>query len=228
MKRNFAWIGALFWTLVVAFSLACSNSNGAHESAPQSMMAAGRLPASAPTPDRKIIRSADMAVEVEDLAAAASDAETIVANRGGLLESAHESADESTRLVFRVPVEKLDEVLAELRSLGDVERSSVSSRDVTEQHADLAVRLANSRKLRERLQALLEHAKTVKEILAVEKELARVQTEVERLQGQLDRIDSQIAMSSVSLTLRHGRILGPLGYVGYGIYWVVAKLFVIR
>jgi hypothetical protein len=219
---------------LVALALAallsgCAGSQTANESAPHMMQAGGRAAAVAPAQtERKIIRRADLIVEVEDLEAAAEQAEQTVANRGGLLESAHEIADSSTRLVFRVPADSLEAVLDELRALGTVERSSVSSRDVSEQHADLAVRLDNSRKLRDRLKTLLERANTVKEILAVEKELARVQTDVERLQGQLERLDSQVAMSNLSLTLKRKRILGPLGYLGYGIYWVIGKLFVIR
>jgi hypothetical protein len=177
--------------------------------------------------DRQIIRSADLSLEVDDVSAGRTAAEVAVTAHGGFVESVYESRD-SLRLQLRVPADRLDAFLAQLSGLGKVTEASVYSMDVTEQHADLEVRLANSRKLRDRLQQLLEKATTVEEMLSVEKELARVQSEVERLQGQLDRLNGQVSMSAVSLTLKPTRILGPLGYVGYGIWWVVEKLFVIR
>jgi chromosome segregation ATPase len=177
--------------------------------------------------DRQIIRSADLALRVSGLDAARDDAEAAVQARSGYLESAYQT-ESSLTLRLRVPADQLDTLLADLKGLGTVERETVSARDVTEEHADLRVRLANKVELRERLIKLLDKATTVKELLTVEKELARVQTEVESLQGRLDRLNAQVAMSGVSLTLRPKRVLGPLGYVGYGLYWLGEKLFVIR
>lgn len=189
---------------------------------------AAAAPPGGPRTDRQIIRTADLRVEVDDLEQAGERAAAAVASRDGFLESSYEAGEESLRLQFRVPAAALDGLLADLETLGRVKHASVSSYDVTEQHADLKVRLANDVKLRDRLRQLLERASTVEEILAVEKELARVQTEVEALQGQLERLESQVSLSSVTLTLERKHILGPLGYLGYGIYWVVEKLFVIR
>lgn len=180
-----------------------------------------------PPTDRQIIRTADLAVEVGDVAEARVAAERALTGRGGWLESVHET-EHALQLQMRVPADDLDAFLADLGGLGTLTRASVSSRDVTEEHADLRVRLANSLKLRDRLRELLDRATTVEQMLAVEKELARVQSEVESLQGRLDRLEGQVAMSSVSLTLEPRRILGPLGYLGWGLWWAIEKLFVIR
>jgi len=82
--------------------------------------------------------------------------------------------------------------------------------------------------LRTRLRELMEMAKTVDEMLRVERELARVQTELDMYQGMLTRMGNQIAFSDVDLTLREGRIYGPVGAVFYGLGWGIGKLFVIR
>ena len=223
------FVVGLLGLALIAFASACSTREGAQEGglgAARGMMAQAEMAPGAPA-DRQIIRSADLEIEVADVEAGRSAAETAVAGRGGHVQSVRETK-ESLYLQLRVPVDQLDAFLADLSGLGEVTRSSVSSTDVTEQHADLTVRLANARKLRDRLQQLLDKATTVEEMLAVEKELSRVQSQVESLQGRLDRLDGQISMSSVGLTLKPGRILGPLGYVGYGIWWVIEKLFVIR
>ena len=48
------------------------------------------------------------------------------------------------------------------------------------------------------------------------------------MQARLDRMKSQVELSALTVTLERGRILGPLGYVGYGLWWAFSKLFVIR
>lgn len=95
-------------------------------------------------------------------------------------------------------------------------------------NADLTTRLTNNRALRDRLKLLLDRAKDVEDVLAIEKELTRIQSEVETMQATLDRLDSQIALSELSVTLQRRQILGPLGYVSYGLWWTISKLFVIR
>jgi hypothetical protein len=219
--------------LLVSPLLACTNAGGGGEPGVMSAGGArGRIAQAEAAPigppgDRQIVRTADVGLEVGDVDAARKSAEAAVAARKGWVESVYESED-SLRLQLRVPAPQLDDFLAELSGLGKVERVSITTYDVTEEHADLGVRLANALKLRDRLQQLLDKATTVEEMLAVEKELARVQSQVESLQGRLDRLESQVSMSTVTLTLEPARILGPLGYIGYGIYWVIEKLFVIR
>ena len=65
-------------------------------------------------------------------------------------------------------------------------------------------------------------------MLAIEKELNRLQSEIETMQAQVDRLESQVKSSTLSIHLRRERILGPLGYLGYGLWWTLSKLFVIR
>ncbi len=227
-KFTTVWFALLAALLATACATACSTEGARQETGALGRVRAQSAMLEAPAEtDRQIIRSAHLTLEVDNLDAARAAAEQDLVARQGYVEAIHES-EQSLTLQFRVPADELDDFLAKLHGLGKVKSASVNSQDVTEQHADLEVRLANNRKLRDRLQQLLDKATTVEEMLAVEKELARVQSEVESLQGRLDRLDSQIALSSVSLTLERGRILGPLGWLGYGIYWAIEKLFIIR
>ena len=177
--------------------------------------------------DRKVIRSGDLSLTVNDPADALVEAQEIVTAAGGFLEWSN-VAEASVSLRSRVPADKLDSTLDAIAALGSVDSRSVSASDVTAQHADLTTRLANNRALRDRLKLLLDRAKDVEDVLAIEKELTRIQTEIETMQATLERLDSQVALSELSVTLQRRRILGPLGYVGYGLGWAISKLFVIR
>ena len=61
-----------------------------------------------------------------------------------------------------------------------------------------------------------------------QKELNRLQSEIETMQARFDRLETDIALSTLTIDLRRKRVLGPLGYLGYGIWWVTSKLFVIH
>ena len=93
---------------------------------------------------------------------------------------------------------------------------------------DLEAALKNRRALRDRLRILLERASTVTEVLQVEKELVRLQSKIDSEEGKLALLKKDIALSDLDITFTRKRILGPLGYIGAGIWWVVSKLFVIQ
>jgi hypothetical protein len=99
---------------------------------------------------------------------------------------------------------------------------------VTEQVVDLDARRKNLAAVRDRLRSLLERAANVGEMVAVERELARVQGDLDALDARLKHLRATTSLSEVTVTASRERILGPLGYLGYGLYWVVAKLFVLR
>jgi uncharacterized protein DUF4349 len=179
------------------------------------------------SPDRKIVRSGEIAVTVATPAEAELQVQRIVTEAGGLVESSHVAAA-NVSLHCRVPADRLDAAMDAIAALGTEERRSISATDVTEQHFDLSTRLANNLALRDRLKRLLDRATDVEDVLAIEKELTRIQSEIETMQASVARLDSQVALSELAVTLERRQILGPLGYVAYGAWWAISKLFVIR
>ena len=216
----------LFFGLA-ATALACA-SNPAKQMAPMEAADAADASGAGDAGDRKVRKTADLELSVDLPEETGAAVERIFEGAGGYVERSVSRKDESVRIRGRVPAEELDRVLEDLSELGEVEHRSVTATDVTEEHADLATRLENSEALLRRLRQLVKRAQDVDDVLAIEKQLARVQTEVESLQGRLDRLESQIAFSKVSVELSPKRVYGPLAYVGYGVWWALSKLFVIR
>jgi hypothetical protein len=190
------------------------------------------VPPRSADPQQKIIRSASLSVEVEDLDAATDSARSAAARLGGRIESATRTKDERVHMRIRVPSHALDSALADAANLGRVLNRSISESDVTTRYIDTAARLKTRLALRDRLQKLLETAKSVEDILNIERELARVQGEIDSMQGQLDYMDRQVAESTLDLTLQIPEVTppetkpGPLGYVFVGIWKAVKWLFV--
>jgi hypothetical protein len=181
-----------------------------------------------PADDRKISRSGELRIRVDSLEESQRAVERIVGESNGRIEQSRTTEGRQVLLRCRVPASRLEAVMDAITILGDVRNRAVASRDVTDEYFDLETRLKNAIALRDRLRALLEKASKVEEILAVEKELSRIQAELESMQGRLDRLRSEVEESTLSVTLERKRVLGPLGYLAYGIGWCVEKLFVLE
>jgi hypothetical protein len=207
---------------VVATSFGCASAHNANRSE-------SSLQNFAPAPtERVVVRSGDLVISVESLDETSLEVERLITESGGFVERSNATQDSNVWLRCRVPASQLDPVMDAISSLGSEKRRSVSAADVTEQYTDLQTRLRNNIALRERLQALLKRASDVEDVLSIERELNRIQSEIESMQARFDRLKSEVELSALSITLQRKQILGPLGYVGYGIWWAFSKLFVIR
>ncbi len=205
---------------VIGFAVGCASLDEARQA---ESLAQGNASA-----DRKVVRHGDLVVSVESPEEASPEVERLIKEAGGFVERSTETKESNVWLHCRVPAPELDRTMDAVAILGDEERRSVSAADVTERYADLETRLRNNTALRERLQQLLGRASDVEDVLAIEKELNRIQSEIETMQARFDRLKSEVEFSALSINLQRKRILGPLGYVGYGLWWAFSKLFVIR
>lgn len=171
--------------------------------------------------ERKIIYNASMRVEVKKLETQTKDVVEKAKIQGGYMVSA-----DIDNVTIRIPAEKLNSFMDEIATYGKVESRNVYSQDVTEQYADLDIRLENAEKSRKRYLELLNKANEVADILAIERELERLNTNIERLKGQLNSYDTQVKYSSVSIYFDEKVKPGPLGYIFVGLYKGVKFLFV--
>jgi hypothetical protein len=91
--------------------------------------------------------------------------------------------------------------------------SSTNAQDVGEEFVDMSARMANARRMEERLVTLLAtRTGKLEDVLAVERELARVREEIERYEGRLRYLRTQVAMSSLSVTVSEpGPVVGHPG-----------------
>jgi uncharacterized protein DUF4349 len=143
---------------------------------------------------RKVVYTAQLGIVVRDIRKAIDTTQRLAERMGG-----HMQRIAGSGIVIRVPADQFDDAIGELEKLGPMPRRDIRAQDVTDQHVDLELRLANAHRLRDKLAALLDKAEKIEDILAVEKELARVTTEIERLEGQLKKLRNQIALATISV-----------------------------
>jgi len=153
-----------------------------------------------------IARRAELKVVVEKLDEAREGMDRILSQHKGYigqLTVSDESGSERTVVAsLRVPADRLDACLAELKKLGRVTQESQAGEEVTQQHKDLAARLKNSRNTEERLNGVLQkRSGPVKEILEVEKESARVRGEIEQMEAEQQTLEHRVNFATIDLKL---------------------------
>lgn len=175
--------------------------------APSASLAGPALAARpAATDASMIIRTGTASVEVDSLEPAVSALQALARGLGGWVANASSSTGaEQVRqatLELKVPAARYDEALGGLRPLGKVERVETTAEDVGEEFVDLSARVANARRLEERLVVLLAtRTGKLEDVLLVERELARVREEVERIDGRLRWLRARAATSTLTVTV---------------------------
>lgn len=164
-------------------------------------------PATAPS---LIIRTGNASVEVSKLEPAIEAVHKLATSLGGYVANSSlqtgENQIRSATIELKFPVANFDKVVQGLKPIGDVESVNVMAEDVTEEFVDISARVANARKLEERLIALLANRTgKLEEVLAVERELARVREEIERYEGRVRFLKTRAAVSTFTVTVHEPR-----------------------
>jgi hypothetical protein len=159
-----------------------------------------------------LIRNGAAIIEVDSIDVAIAAVRAAAQRVGGYVTNvAVQSGEQHVReatLTLRVPATRFDEALSGLEPIGDVESVNVSAEDVGEEYVDVEARIANSRRLEERLVDLLaRRTGALEDVLAVERELARVREQMERLEGRLRYLRNRINLSTLTVTVHEPRPL---------------------
>jgi uncharacterized protein DUF4349 len=155
---------------------------------------------------RKIIYTAMVNMLVEDFAKAQKDLlELVKAYKGYVINSEVSGTPGSPRTgqwKIRVPLDEFNPFRDALAKLGEPERSSTDSQDVTDEYYDVEARINTKKAEEASLLKLLEKTTgKIEDILAVRAELGRVREEIERHQGRLQVLAKLSAMSTLTVNL---------------------------
>ncbi len=161
------------------------------------------LPDATPT---MLIRTGSASIEVDSLEPAIAAVHEMAARLGGIvgntvIESGHYRVRRAS-IELRIPASRFDEAIAGVRPLGRVESVTSNAQDVTEEFVDVSARVANAKRLEDRLVTLLANRTgKLEEVLAVERELARVREEIERYEGRVRFLRTRVVTSTVMISV---------------------------
>jgi len=165
--------------------------------------------------ERKIIRSANLTIEVENFDTAFSNIESIILGIGFIQETNIDTdrvyMDEkqvlikSGTIVLRVDKTKFDSVIGKLRGIGDVFNYTTNGQDVTEQYVDVESRLRLLKLEEAKLEAYLAKIDDLDKIFQAESKLTDIRYQIESLTGNLNKLNSLVDLATITINMNERR-----------------------
>lgn len=176
-------------------------------------------------PERKIIKTGYIKVEVKDIANVENLIMELVNKYQGYIANSNSwvrNEQDFSRYQLRIPADKFDLAYNSIinNELGKVLSHSMSGNDITEEYMDLDIRINNLNAQEVRYRDLLNKAENVEDILKIEKELDRVRTEIERLQGRMNYLNNRINMSTIDVEFQE---IEPLSSTGQDFFEIIRR-----
>ncbi|HTP02272.1 MAG TPA: DUF4349 domain-containing protein [Anaerolineales bacterium] len=216
---------------VPAYTL--DNSAGA-PAAPEALTDSGKAAGGAPSvaaanapadTGRLVIQTAQLAIVVSDVAARVQAIQNMAKSMGGFLVSLNMSEIPygdgteqvpQAQIVVRVPQEKLDEALAQIKKdTVDVQNETRSGTDVTDQYVDLQSRLTAKQAAEAQLTQIMQDATRTQDVLDVYSQLQQVQSDIEVLKGQIKYYEQSAALSAITVNVIAEQTVKPLEVGGW-------------
>lgn len=169
--------------------------------------------------NRKLIKTVNMSVETRDFDTLISLVEDKVQTLGGYIEnsniyngSSYHSYTETRNASFiiRIPKDKLDSFVSDVKGISNVTNCSQSVQDVTLTYVDMDSHKKALIVEQERLTELLSIAETVEDILTIENRLSDVRYEIESMESRLRSYDNQVDYSTVYMDIYEVEELTPV------------------
>ncbi|MFE9439803.1 DUF4349 domain-containing protein [Streptomyces sp. NPDC006602] len=179
----------------------------AKEAAPGAADSGGGAGATAPPKisTNRIIRTASLTVQVKDVPKSLDAARTTTENAGGYVgnetTSRDEEGNEQTHVVLRVPVDKYEEVLADLEGSGKLLERTAKAQDVTDQVVDVESRITSQRASVARIRELMDRATRLSDVVTLEGELSTREADLESLLARQASLKDRTDLATITLNL---------------------------
>jgi hypothetical protein len=161
--------------------------------------------------DRKIIRNADLTIEVASPTETQSKVVSIAEAHGGFVvnseakqrdngDATHRTLD--IKLVVRIPENQFGAVLDKVRGLAsNRNEEKVTGQDVTEEFIDLDARIKTQRALEAQFLQIMKQAGKIEDALEVQRQIAEVRTEIEKLEGRKRFLENRSSLATITVNI---------------------------
>ncbi len=153
--------------------------------------------------DKKIIKTAHVALELKDYNAFNKSIHQTVKKYGAYVASEEQTQNNyslENTITIKVPVEQFEDLMNTLGGDGiKVIERKINSEDVTAEVLDNKGRVEAKKEVRQQYLLLLKQAKTMKDILEVQTEINTVTEELESASGRVKYLSHQAAYSTIHL-----------------------------
>lgn len=162
--------------------------------------------------NRKILRNAEISLEVASPQDAQRKVTTIAESLGGFVVTSESkqrdtgdpaSTELQVSLVVRVPEQQFGSALDQIRATGSrVVQEKVTGQDVTEEFIDLEARIKTQKALELQFLEIMKQANKVADALEVQRQIADVRTEIEKLEGRKRFLQNRASLSTIAVNLQ--------------------------
>ena len=162
--------------------------------------------------NRKIIRNAELYLEVSDPAEGQRKITSTAESLGGFVvtsESKQSDTQDPTKkelevnLVVRVPALQYNAALEQIRAVGNrVIQEKTAGQDVTEEFIDLEARIKTQKALELQFLEIMKQANKVSDALEVQRQIAEVRTDIEKLEGRKRFLENRASLSTITVSLK--------------------------
>lgn len=176
--------------------------------------------------DRKIIRNADITIEVSSTTEAQHRVTSIAEGHGGFVVTSEAKQRQSTdpaqrltdfKLVVRVPANQFGVALDEIKKLAsNVPEEKTTGQDVTEEFIDLEARIKTQKALEIQFLEIMRQATKVADALEVQRQIAEVRTEIEQLEGRKRFIENRSSLATITVNVQAPRPVLVTTTTGFG------------
>jgi hypothetical protein len=153
--------------------------------------------------DKKIIRTAQLSIEVKDYKTFSNSLNTLVKKFGGYIATEQEVKQDErieNRIRIKVPIVEFQELMNAINNSGEkITDRQISSEDVTTEVIDTKSRIEAKKEIRQRYLDFLKQAKSMQDILSIQSEINEVQEEIEMAAGRVEYLNHSSAYSTIEL-----------------------------
>lgn len=180
------------------------------------------------TAEQMIVKNASLSILVDDPMKSLSDIMKLASDLGGYTVSSNSYQTYTNsglqvpeaNVSIRVPADKLNEALDQIKALtGDptqyVTNESVTGQDVTQAYTDLASRLRNLQEAETELTKMYEKAEKADDVLAIYNQKMQVSEQIELIKGQMQYYEEASATSEISIQISTKASVQPVTVAGW-------------
>lgn len=154
--------------------------------------------------DLLIVKTGTLNLRVGGIDKALGQASEKIVALGGYISGSERSGDGDdavATVTYRIPAARWDDALVALRGLADkVVGEQTQSAEVTGQVLDLGARVANFQTTERALQAIMDKAVKISDVLEVQNQLTAVRGQIEQLQTEKKHLEEQAAYGTLGVT----------------------------
>ncbi|HEU4932504.1 MAG TPA: DUF4349 domain-containing protein [Pyrinomonadaceae bacterium] len=176
--------------------------------------------------ERKIIRNAEITMEVSSTTDTQHRVASIAESKGGFVVTSEskqrENVDPAQRtldikLVVRVPSPHFGVAFDEIKKLAsNTPSEQVTGQDVTEEFIDLEARIKTQKALEIQFLEIMRQAYKVADALEVQRQIADVRTEIEKLEGRKRFLENRSSLSTITVNIQAPKPVIAVTGTGFG------------